>query len=421
MYLVSAASLLPGFAACDRSSPPITPTSATAAITVVTKTPDLVSRAPAVVGGRGHVCMIDRSADVWCWGSDGHGETGGHDSACESRSGAFGCSLTPRRLTRDGQAAQVVASRETTCVLGLDGQVRCTGVLTASLAPGTKLERAVLQEDDDIPGSRDLTFSKKLVGIAALRGARQIALAEQTLCGIFEHGQVRCIGNNDHGELGVGDHAPHDGAMVVPNLHNVEQLAMGTASVCARKSDGSLYCWGSNAQGQLGVGTDQTYYERPMRVSIATNVVEVVAGDSHVCVRGKDESLWCFGGNQAYQLAQGQAADYPTPTRVAHLKAVQLSAGIAQTCARDEAGAVLCWGMPLSPDERTPRKSPTIVPGAPKANGVYTAAYGVFVADAKGALYAWGSGLNGALGTGDTLGRVRAEKLAGGMSLKVAP
>eukprot|EP00971_Amphidinium_carterae_P135508 2684842-Amphidinium_carterae.2 len=85
-----------------------------------------------------------------------------------------------------------------------------------------------------------------------------------TTCAISPSGVLKCWGHGNEGSLGQGDSAPigDDPTDMGDNLPPV-QLGIGRSCVdvsvgyfhaCALLDDGNLKCWGDNHHGQLGYG-----------------------------------------------------------------------------------------------------------------------------------------------------------------------
>jgi alpha-tubulin suppressor-like RCC1 family protein len=84
---------------------------------------------------------------------------------------------------------------------------------------------------------------------------------------------------------------------------------------CARASDDSLWCWGDNDAGQLGVG-DTMARSVPTQVGIDNVWREISTGKVHTCSIRVDKSLWCWGGNKHGQLGLGDTKKRTTPQPV---------------------------------------------------------------------------------------------------------
>jgi len=102
-------------------------------------------------------------------------------------------------------------------------------------------------------------------------------------------------------------------------LSGIVSIAAGGAHSCALKFDGKVYCWGKNNLGQLGDGTHQ---DRVIPQPVAGDfgdVVDITAGThyySHTCAMKKDNSFWCWGGNNEGQLGDGTTVNRSTPVKV---------------------------------------------------------------------------------------------------------
>lgn len=137
----------------------------------------------------------------------------------------------------------------------------------------------------------------------------------------------------------------------------VKQVVMGGSHACALLADKSVTCWGSNSSGELGIGTVDFKNHLPRVVTGLTNVVKLVAGESHTCAILSDKSVKCWGSNSSGQLGDNTQVKRTQPVEVLNTAAtapltnvLHLSASGGHTCAVIGAsasatqGAVKCWG-----------------------------------------------------------------------------
>lgn len=133
----------------------------------------------------------------------------------------------------------------------------------------------------------------------------KITAAVEHSCALTAEGQVRCWGR------------PHSGEVDVPSdLPTAVDLATTVGRTCAMVEDGTLWCWGAGSltQRPLAVGS---------RVTIAPAELCVLDGNGSIDCEGPDDPAFAPGANAEV--------------------AVQMSAGIFQSCAVTAEGAVRCW------------------------------------------------------------------------------
>ena len=199
-------------------------------------------------------------------------------------------------------------------------------------------------------------------------------------CAVIKGGFVKCWGENQRGEVGVGDHMPHlepidvmldadvagiaagDFRTVVLDLTgrvftwgalsdfvSVESPAqittLGAAlSVsagfqdCAVLETGQVQCWGSDHAFDLSLTS-----ETPV---LPGRAIAVAVGRSFTCALLETGDLSCWGDNYAGQLGLGNTLSQPTPSAPIAVggRAVAVTAGYRHTCVRLDDGAIKCWG-----------------------------------------------------------------------------
>jgi alpha-tubulin suppressor-like RCC1 family protein len=150
-----------------------------------------------------------------------------------------------------------------------------------------------------------------------------------------------------------GDGGPGDGSSGDP----VTQISAGGSSACAVTQSGALYCWGSNTSGTVGDGTTTP---RASAVHITTDitgqtlgpVAQVSAGGRHVCARLRDNTVYCWGNDDAGQLGDGiflpladaGLADRHAPQKVPSVTATFVSSGFFHSCVPAAGNSYVCWG-----------------------------------------------------------------------------
>ena len=192
-------------------------------------------------------------------------------------------------------------------------------------------------------------------------------------------------------------------------------------------SDGNAYAWGSNQYGQLGQGSaDSTPQKTPVKVPLPDGVAsgftytQAVAGGYHVLAVGSDGIVYSWGANDHGQLGNGSLdantpQTSPMPVKGADgqpFKAVQISAGYADSAAISPDGRVYTWGSENNSAGAysTSKRAPTLAkdPNG-SGQGLHAAqvslSWGLVMAmGTDGSVYTWGYNNFGQFGNGTATG-----------------
>jgi len=89
--------------------------------------------------------------------------------------------------------------------------------------------------------------------------ATQIVAGWRHSCALLGNGEVRCWGRNMFGQLGLGHiHDIGDDPGETPKRVQIDgsavMIAAGGEFACALMDNDALRCWGENESGQLGLG-----------------------------------------------------------------------------------------------------------------------------------------------------------------------
>ena len=191
-------------------------------------------------------------------------------------------------------------------------------------------------------------------------------------------------------------------------------------------SDGNAYAWGDNEYGQLGQDPDKTPTQKtPVRIPLPDGVAsgftytQAAAGGNHMLAIGSDGIVYSWGINDRGQLGNGskdtQHHSKPQPVKGVDgqpFKAVQVSAGYADSAAISPDGRVYTWGSEYNADGSysTSKLAPALAKD-PNGSGqglhaVQVSVYLSFIMalDADGNVYTWGYNNYGQLGNGTATG-----------------
>lgn len=96
------------------------------------------------------------------------------------------------------------------------------------------------------------------VAVALSSAARDLAVGFQHSCAILTDDTVQCWGRNDFGEVGNGTTTVQPAPVAVSGLSGVFRISAGEFTTCAivgTAASTDVRCWGQNDHGQLGDGT----------------------------------------------------------------------------------------------------------------------------------------------------------------------
>jgi len=239
-------------------------------------------------------------------------------------------------------------------------------------------------------------------------------------------------GVNSYGQLGLGDRTFRSSPVQVGSLTDWSTAAgtlsgdgnQGAGAFFAIKTDGTFWSWGDNDQGELGLG-DVTRRSSPTQIGSGANWAQIAAGSvgqggaviGAITTAG---TLWTWGSYgagpstaTASMFGRGPIGytDFSSPVQVgADNTWSKIAACHNNMIAIKTNGALWAWGMndggQLGLGDRTLRSSPVQVGTDTNWSKIVGSACavtsGYFLAiKTDGTLWAWGTNLGGELGLGD--------------------
>ena len=78
-----------------------------------------------------------------------------------------------------------------------------------------------------------------------LSEATAVTSGDWHVCALVKDGQVACVGDNSHGQLGDGTTTDSKTPKLVPQLTGMTQLGAGDTFTCALHGTGQVVCWGA--------------------------------------------------------------------------------------------------------------------------------------------------------------------------------
>lgn len=270
------------------------------------------------------------------------------DEECDDGNGVpnDGCEET---CTVSTGLAEIHAGGWSTCARTHEGALRCWGWNSwGQLGNGTTDDVG----DDETPAEvEDVPIDEPVLSAA---------LNHYHACAIVEGGAVRCWGYNDRGQLGYGDTAqrltPGDAFAFD---EDAIAISAGTHHTCVLLEGGDVRCWGENAHGQLGLGNDENVGDDELPssmppIDLGAPAIDICAGEGHTCAVLEDGTLRCWGSDSFGQLGNGglyeDVGDNELPSNALPVLlgageiATDVACGTDHTCAIIDGTSMRCWG-----------------------------------------------------------------------------
>ena len=262
-----------------------------------------------------------------------------------------------------------------------------------------------------------------------------LSLGDTGTCALSFAGDVKCWGENDNGQLGLGDTRPRGvkpgevaelAAIQLGKGRRATAISSGRGSNCALLDNGSVKCWGDNSVGQLGIGDVPSRGGQPDQmgdslpsISLLGNLpaTSISSGALHACavVNG---SVQCWGSGVFGQLGQGDVSTHPQPVAVydfGKVTSVAVSAGGAFSCEVLQGGSsFICWGdnrdgqlcngydsYAIGDTSGEMSQLLKLALGAATVKAIAPGAASVCLLLSDGSVKCWGRGDSGQLGTED--------------------
>jgi alpha-tubulin suppressor-like RCC1 family protein len=239
----------------------------------------------------------------------------------------------------------------------------------------------------------------------------KVSAGGYTSTSIKTDGTLWTWGYNVEGELAQGNVTNYSSPKQVGALTNWAQVSVGSSHVAAIKTDGTFWTWGFGLYGALGLG-NRTNYSSPKQVGALTTWSKVACGWYFTFGIKTDGTLWAWGRNQSGNLGTGAVgSSKSSPNQVGSLTNwLSISGGNYHAVATKTDGTLWAWGDNTKGQIGDGTSSPSIVVSSPVQIGSLTdwlnvsagSSYTV-AAKTDGTLWAWGEGLYGKLGFGNSV------------------
>ena len=267
-------------------------------------------------------------------------------------------------LASDGISgiAKVVTSKNASCKLDLNGEVKCWGLRL----------RGMLGIENWSVGDEPGEMGDNLQSVALPAGRHAIDIAQNigVTCVLLDNKRVTCWGANTFAALGYSTVGNHIGLLSSEMGNGLVQLNFGEdvedidgffTHMCARTTSGRVQCWGDGNYGALGRGNTSNSHVGVAAsdfVDLGTGKTakQISVGHHFACVILNDDSVKCWGygffgrlGNESslsIGSAGGQMGDALLPVNLGTGRtAKKIATGHSNACAIFDNNKLKCWGF----------------------------------------------------------------------------
>ncbi|MEO1055384.1 MAG: Ig-like domain repeat protein [Actinomycetota bacterium] len=294
--------------------------------------------------GHTHSCGLTTVDEIFCWGGGNEGQLGDGTTNTLLRQ------LIPLEVAAPAGVtwASVDTGAYHTCATTTGGDIYCWGVDDEG-----RLGNGNVAVDDFFP-------SPTLVDRPAGVTWAAVSAAGSHTCALTTSGDVYCFGENDRGQLGVGDENPRNTPTQVglPTGVVVDSLEVGTGvaglfdsrTTCVVSTLGAGYCWGSDELGALGDGPGEVNSNVPVAIGVPGGGAwsTIRPGGRTTCGVTTTGVGYCWGRDDRGQLGNGSTGSGDlTPQPVTTPVGATWSAitpSTTFTCGVTTDGELFCWG-----------------------------------------------------------------------------
>jgi alpha-tubulin suppressor-like RCC1 family protein len=324
----------------------------------------------AAAGGEYHSCALLDDGRAKCWGANLYGTSGlGDTQRHDGRASYLGDNLGAIDFGPGRTAKRIYSGADFACAILDNDSVKCWG-------ENSNGQLGVGDRNDRGDGAGEMGTALPVVALGSGRIATSLSLGYRHACAVLDNGDLKCWGWNGQGQLGLGQTADRGDAAgemgdALPRVNlgtgrTARAVFAGYFNTCAILDNSAVKCWGNNQYGQLGVG--DTLLRGTLSSAMGDNLPAVNLGSgrtatslglgiAHACALLDNQRVKCWGYNAHGKLGYGDLANRgDAPGEMGDtLAAVDFGSGANVTSLAvgwnhncvliaGGAGSVRCWG-----------------------------------------------------------------------------
>jgi alpha-tubulin suppressor-like RCC1 family protein len=276
-----------------------------------------------VYSGENHTIAIRTDGTLWAWGSNNNGQLGDNTGVNKSSPVQIGTlnNWSSASTTKNDFSYANTAAIKTDGTLWIWGQNNYGNL-----------------------GNNTVTFTYRSSPVQLGTETNWASVSVHThVLALKTNGTIWSWGNNDGGQLGIGDIAPvnnHRSSPVqIGTLNTWSKIFAGNRSSFAIKTDGTLWGWGDNINSQLG---DGTFIRRSSPVQIGTRNDWLTAdvNSNAMFATNSPGGLYSVG----IHIFLGRPNLLSSPVQIGTLTWSRVSVGTSHTMGIRTDGTLWAWG-----------------------------------------------------------------------------
>jgi len=135
-------------------------------------------------------------------------------------------------------------------------------------------------------------------------------------------GDVWVFGDNESGQLGLGDSIPRDTPTKVPFRGKAKAISAGGKHSLILDTEGTVWAFGRNGRGQLGLG-DTNDRNLPFPIE-GIKARAIAAGAHYSVILDEEDNVWFSGPKKILTVS---TTIYSTPTKIPGIKGIKIDSG----------------------------------------------------------------------------------------------